>query len=169
MPKNLSLSFQKYGVGIRDPDPQHSMSSPTFWSGTPTTASLSGSTQVSSKDRDRQCCGSDSLFKPRSGSTNASISWTGEEIFFSQNIMNYRTFYPKICHYAFKNMGLGTGIGIRNTAWVRQPAGLGRQQQQVSVARHRSVEKIEIGSVCGSGSFFKSRSGSTRQFFMTGL
>ncbi len=29
---------------------------------------------------------------------------------FGQFSKNYRTFYPKICHLAFKNMGLGSGI-----------------------------------------------------------
>ena len=46
-------------------------------------------------------------------------------------------------------MGLGRGPAGRDHGQVRQPAGLGRQQQQVSVARHRSVAKIrvEIGSI----------------------
>jgi hypothetical protein len=58
-------------------------------------------------------------------------------------------------------MGAGRGPTGCDHGQIRQPAGLGRQQQQVPVARHRSVEKIEIGSIADLA-LFKSRSGSTR-------
>ncbi len=38
---------------------------------------------------------------------------TGKENFFRQNITNYSTFYLKICHWAIKNMGLGSEIRDR--------------------------------------------------------
>jgi hypothetical protein len=43
-----------------------------------------------------------------------------EEKNLGQFSKNYRTFYPKICHLALKNMGLGSGI-LRNLFRIPDP------------------------------------------------
>ncbi len=51
--------------------------------------------------------------------------WNVEEKILDQFSKNYRTFYPKNCHQALKNMGLGSGIRDpgtgKNLFWIPDP------------------------------------------------
>ncbi len=60
---------------------------------------------------------------------------------------NYRTFYPKICHQALKNMGLGSGIRDPGSEKIRKKVRKSSYEMKKDENRLKRKEKLKLSKM----------------------